>query len=174
MSSPPLCAPTNLVQYYCTFSKRLFCISAERHTFFSSPQQHLPSLALHRKDTLSPIFFTEVQFSWTNVRTLDLNSASLQDKLAGLVLIAELVGHILIRRKQSRAASWAQLSATIKCCAEATTKNFPETGSSLTTWSKRLRARCATQPSQDTSPTGGRVEENSPGCHPGPHFNLSA
>ena len=152
----------------CSFCKE---VDDSAH-FLTCPQAQ--GLGAFLQDTLSPIFFTEVQFSWTNVRTLDLNSASLQDKLAGLVLIAELVGHILIRRKQSRAASWAQLSATIKCCAEATTKNFPETGSSLTTWSKRLRARCATQPSQDTSPTGGRVEENSPGFHPGPHFNLSA
>merc|ERR1711928_11369 len=119
----------------CTFCKE---VDDPIHFLTCSQAQGLGTFL---QDSLSPIFFTEDQFSWSKVRSLDLNSASLQDRLAGLALIAELVSHILTSRKQSRAASWARLSATIKCCAEATAKPFPESGSSLTTWSNRLRAR---------------------------------
>merc|ERR1712052_43489 len=152
----------------CTFCKE---VDDPIHFLTCSQAQGLGTFL---QDSLSPIFFTEDQFSWSKVRSLDLNSASLQDRLAGLVLTAELVGHILTSRKQSRAASWASLSATIKGCAEATAKPFPESGKSLTTWSNRLRARCTSQSSPDSSPTSCRAEENSPGSHPGPHFNLSA
>ena len=62
---------------------------------------------------------------------------SLHDRRAGLVLIAEVVSHILTSRKQSRAASWSKLSATIKGCAEATAVPFPESGTSLSIWSNR-------------------------------------
>ena len=108
------------------------------------------------------------------VRSLDLSSPSLQDRLAGLVLIAETVDHILTCRKQSRAASMAKLSATIKSCAEATAKPFPEAGTSLTTWATRLRARCTPQAPPGSSPTSSRAEDLSPGGHSLPQFNLSA
>ena len=150
-----------------------FCKEVDESLHFLSCSQ-AQGLGTFLEDSLIPIFFTEDQFSWSKVRSLDLNSASLQDRRAGLVLIAEVVSHILTSRKQSRAASWSKLSATIKCCAEATAKPFPESGTSLSTWSNRLRARCTSQASPDISPTGSRAEDQSPGGHPWPSFNLSA
>ena len=120
------------------------------------------------------MFFTEDRFSWSKVRSLDLSSPSLQDRLSGLVLIAETVNHILTSRKQSQAASMAKLSATIKCCAEATAKSFPEVGTSLTTWADRLRARCLPQAPPGSSPACSRAEDHSPWGHQLPHFNLAA
>ena len=149
-----------------------FCKEVDESLHFLTCSQ-AQGLGTFLQDSLTPIFFTEDQFSWSKVRSLDLNSASLQDRRAGLVLIAEVVSHILTSRKQSRAASWSKLSATIKCCAEATAKPFPESGTSLFTWSNRLRARCTPQVSPDTSPTGSRADDQSPGGHPWPPFNLS-
>merc|ERR1712047_235619 len=146
---PPLCRKKFKLA---TSAECSFCKEVDESLHFLTCSQ-AQGLGTFLQDSLIPIFFTEDQFSWSKVRTLDLNSASLQDRLAGLVLIAESVSHILTSRKQSRAASWGKLSATIKCCAEATAKPFPESGTSLTTWSNRLRVRCTSQVSPDSSPT---------------------
>ena len=150
-----------------------FCKGVDESLHFLTCSQ-AQGLGTFLQDSLIPIFFTEDQFSWSKVRSLDLSSPSLQDRLSGLVLIAETVNHILTSRKQSRAASMAKLSATIKCCAEATAKSFPEVGTSLTTWADRLRARCMPQVPPGSSPTSSRAEDHSPGGHSLPHFNLSA
>ena len=149
-----------------------FCKEVDESLHFLSCSQ-AQGLGNFLEVSLTPIFFTEDQFSWAKVRSLDLNSASLHDKRAGLVLIAEVVSQILSSRKQSRAASWSKLSATIKCCAEATSKPFPESGTSLFTWSNRLRARCTPLASPDSSSPDSRAEEQSPGGHPWPSFQLS-
>ena len=149
-----------------------FCKEVDESLHFLSCSQ-AQGLGNFLEVSLTPIFFTEDQFSWAKVRSLDLNSASLHDKRAGLVLIAEVVSQILSSRKQSRAASWSKLSATIKCCAEATSKPFPESGTSLFTWSNRLRARCTPMASPDSSSPDSRAEEQSPGGHQWPSFQLS-
>ena len=150
-----------------------FCKGVDESLHFLTCSQ-AQGLGTFLQDSLIPIFFTEDQFSWSKVRSLDLSSPSLQDRLAGLVLIAETVDHILTCRKQSRAASMAKLSATIKSCAEATAKPFPEAGTSLTTWATRLRARCTPQAPPGSPSTSSRAEELSPGGHSLPQFNLSA
>ena len=78
-----------------------FCKEVDESLHFLSCSQ-AQGLGTFLEDSLIPIFFTEDQFSWAKVRSLDLNSASLHDRRAGLVLIAEVVSHILNSRKQSR------------------------------------------------------------------------
>ena len=119
------------------------------------------------------MFFTEEQFSWSKVRSLDLSSPSLQDRLSGLVLISETVNHILVSRKHSQAASMAKLSAIIRCCAEVAAKSFPNAGTSLSTWADRLRARSLPQAPPGTSPARSRAEDHLPWGHQLPHFNLA-
>ena len=152
----------------CPFCKGL---DGSLHFFTCSQAQDLGTFL---QESLIPVFFTEDQFSWSKVRSLDLSSPSLQDRLSGLVLIAETVNHILTSRKQSQAASMAKLSAIIKCCAEAAAKPFPNAGTSLSTWADRLRARCLPQAHPGTSPASSRAEDHSPWGHQLPHFNLAA
>ena len=121
------------------------------------------------------MFFTEEQFSWSKVRSLDLSSPSLQDRLSGLVLISETVNHILVSRKQSQAASgsMAKLSAIIRCCAEVAAKSFPNAGTSLSTWADRLRAMSLPQNPPGTSPARNQAGDHMSWGHQMPLFNLA-
>ena len=125
------------------------------------------------QDSLSPVFFTEEQFSWTKVKTLDLSTPSLQDRLSGLVLTAEVVNHLLVSRKNSQAASLAKLSAVIRCSAEVVAKSFPNAGTSLTTWADRLRARSLPQDPPGSSPARSQAGDHMSWGHQMPHFNLA-
>ena len=149
-----------------------FCKGVDESLHFLTCSQ-AQGLGTFLQDSLIPIFFTEDQFSWSKVRSLDLSSPSLQDRLSGLVLIAETVNHILTSRKQSQAASMAKLSAIIRCCAEVAAKSFPNAGTSLSTWADRLRARSLPQAPPGTSPARSRAEDHLPWSHQLPHFNLA-
>ena len=111
--------------------------------------------------------------SRTKVKTLDLSTPSLQDRLSGLVLTAEVVNHILVSRKNSQAASLAKLAAVIRCSAEVVAKSFPNAGTSLTTWADRLRARSLPQDPPGTSPARSQAGDHMSWGHQMPPFNLS-
>ena len=67
-------------------------------------------------------------FTWTKVKTLDLSTPAPQDRLAGLVLIAEAVNHIQTSRKSSQAVSPSKLAAILRCSGEVLEKSFPSAG----------------------------------------------
>ena len=119
------------------------------------------------------MFFTEEQFSWTKVKSLDLSTPSLQDRLSGLVLISEIVNHILVSRKNSQTASLAKLAAVIRCSAEVAAKSSPNAGASLSTWADRLRARSLPQDPPGTSPARSQAGDHMSWGHQMPHFNLA-
>ena len=98
------------------------------------------SLGTFIRETLSPLFFTREQFSWTKVRTLDLSAPSHEDRLAGLILLSEIVNHISVTRKNSQNASPAKLAAIISHRADVTAKTSPTAGATLSTWARRLRS----------------------------------
>ena len=140
------------------------------HFFTCVQAQNLGSFL---QDSLSPAFFTEEQFSWTKVKTLDLSTPSLQDRLSGLVLTAEVVNHILASRKNSQAASPTKLAAILRCSGEVVAKSFPNAGTSLTTWADRLRALSQPQDLPGSSPARSQAGDRRSWGHPMPHFNLA-
>ena len=140
------------------------------HLFTCIQAQDLGSFL---QDSLSPVFFTEEQFSWTKVKTLDLSTPSHQDRLSGLVLTAEVVNHLLVSRKNSQAASLTKLAAVIRCCAEVVAKSFPNTGTSLTTWADRLRAMCLPRDPPGFSPARSQAGDHMAWGHPMPPLNLA-
>ena len=98
------------------------------------------SLGTFIRETLSPLFFTKEQFSWTKVRTLDLSASSQKDRLAGLILLSEIVNHISVTKKNSQNASPVKLAAIISHRADVTEKTSPTAGATLATWSSGLRS----------------------------------
>ena len=144
----------------------------QRHLHFFTCIQ-AQDLGSFLQDSLSPVFFTEEQFSWTKVKTLDLSTPSHQDRLSGLVLTAEVVNHILVSRKNSQAASLAKLAAILRCSGEVVAKSFPNAGTSLTTWADRLRARSQPQDLPGSSPARSKAGDHISWGHQMPHFNLA-
>ena len=140
------------------------------HFFTCIQAQNLGSFL---QESLSPVFFTEEQFSWTKVKSLDLSSPSHQDRLSGLVLISEIVNHILVSRKNSQNASLAKLAAVIRCRAEVAAKSSPNAGASLSTWAERLRARSLPQDSLGSSPERSQAGDHMSWGHQMPPCNLS-
>jgi hypothetical protein len=126
------------------------------------------------QDCLSPAFFTEVQFSWSKVKTLDLSTPSPQDRLAGLVLTAEAVNHIQTSRKSSQAVSPTKLAAILRCSGEVVEKSFPNAGTSIKTWADRLRTLSQSEVPPVSSPTRCQPGDLSSLGHPMPHFHLSS
>ena len=83
------------------------------------------------RETLSPLFFTQEEFSWTKVRTLDLSSSSHEERLAGLIFLSETVNHISVTRKNAQNASPVKLAAIISHRADVTAKASPAAGAAL-------------------------------------------
>ena len=108
------------------------------------------NLGSFTQETLSPLFFTQGDFSWGKVGTLDLSAASHEERLAGLVLLSETVNHITVTRKNAQKASPAKLAAILNHRAEVTAKSFPGAGTILATWAGDLRTR-SQSPSQGVS-----------------------
>ena len=149
--------------------------SAKRRTgpsTFSPASRRKTSDPSYRTPCL-PFSSRKSSFSWTKVKTLDLSTPSLQDRLSGLVLTAEVVNHLLVSRKNSQAASLAKLSAVIRCSAEVVAKSFPNAGTSLTTWADRLRARCLPQDPPGSSPARSQAGDHMSWGHPMPPLNLA-
>ena len=105
------------------------------------------NLGSFTQEILSPLFFTQGDFSWGKVGTLDLSSASQVERLAGLVLLSETVNHITVTRKNAQKASPVKLAAILSHRAEVTAKSFPGAGTILATWAGDLRTR-SESPSQ--------------------------
>ena len=63
-----------------------------------------------------------------------------KDRLAGLILLSEIVNHISVTRKNSQNASPAKLAAIISHRADVTAKTSPTAGATLSTWARRLRS----------------------------------
>ena len=93
------------------------------------------------QETLSPLFFTQGDFSWGKVGTLDLSAASHEERIAGLVLLSETVNHITVTRKNAQKASPAKFAAILNHRAEVTATSFPGAGTILATWAGDLRTR---------------------------------
>ena len=78
--------------------------------------------------------------TWEQVDRLDLEIASEDDRLAGLILLSEAVHHITTQRKKSQRASRDQLVGLLKHRGEvlATSKKYSATSSSLVIWAEEL------------------------------------
>ena len=81
-----------------------------------------------------------VDFTWEQVGRLDLEFASEDDRLAGLILLSESVHHITSQRKKSQKVSHDQLAGQLKHRGEvlAISKNFSAASSSLVCWADEL------------------------------------
>ena len=150
-----------------------FCKKSDGSLHFLTCVQ-AKNLGSFLQDCLSPAFFTEVQFSWSKVKTLDLSTPSPQDRLAGLVLTAEAVNHIQTSRKSSQAVSPTKLAAILRCSGEVVEKSFPNAGTSIKTWADRLRTLSQSEVPPGSSPTRSQPGDPSSLGHPMPHFHLAS
>ena len=79
-------------------------------------------------------------FTWEQVGRLDLEFASEDDRLAGLILLSESVHHITSQRKKSQKVSHVQLVGQLKHRGEvlAISKKFSASSNSLASWADEL------------------------------------
>mgnify|MGYP007015938606 FL=1 len=79
-------------------------------------------------------------FTWEQVGRLDLEFASEDDRLAGLILLSESVHHITSQRKKSQKVSHVQLVGQLKHRGEvlAISKKFSASSISLASWADEL------------------------------------
>ena len=79
-------------------------------------------------------------FTWEQVGRLDLEFASEDDRLAGLILLSESVHHITSQRKKSQKVSHVQLVGQLKHRGEvlAISKKFSAANISLASWADEL------------------------------------
>ena len=148
-----------------------FCKKSDGSLHFLTCVQ-VKNLGTFLQDCLSPAFFTEVQFTWSKVKTLDLSTPAPQDRLAGLVLIAEAVNHIQTSRKSSQAVSPTKLAAILRCSGEVVEKSFPSAGTTIKTWADRLRTLSQSEVPPVSSSTRSQSGDLSSLGHPMPHFHL--
>ena len=79
-------------------------------------------------------------FTWEQVGRLDLEFASEDDRLAGLILLSESVHHITSQRKKSQKVSHVQLVGQLKHRGEvlAISKKFSASSIRLASWADEL------------------------------------
>ena len=148
-----------------------FCKKSDGPLHFLTCVQ-VKNLGTFLQDCLSPAFFTEAQFSWSKVKTLDLSTPALQDRLAGMVLLAEAVNHIQSSRKSSQAVSPSKLAATLRCSGEVLEKSFPSAGSTINTWADRLKSLSLSEDQPVSPSTRSQTGDLTSLGHPLPQFHL--
>ena len=65
------------------------------------------------KEALSSLFFQQGNFSWEKVGIVEIFTASHSERLAGLILLSEVVHHISTTRRRGQEASSTKFSATL-------------------------------------------------------------
>ena len=100
----------------------------------SSPTQRTPPCSPCRPPWPSPLTSSQPgNITWEHVGRLDLDMASGDDRLAGLMLLSEAALHIAAQRKKSQKASHGRLACMLKYRSEvmAISKKFPATSVKL-------------------------------------------